>query len=220
MAKEIIIENGNMVNSTDYKAKAEKIIEELGNTVFSKFDNSEEFENQRFYKNQINPILTPMQVTSKLNRLLRVYKPLSQSEAETIPDTEYLEAFGYYCDIISYINEYLVYLPDKQTFSAFVNITTDIYNEFLLNNPKYQQVFKSFEDSFNSTNFLSAQSGLVDGKVTMAKLQTKDAGHNLVKNPESLVVNNYNKIDKQEMQLAFDKLESMTRRIGNKGDKQ
>lgn len=236
MPKKIIIDDDQIVNSTDWKSKAKKIILELGASLFNKLDDNdiatiEEFEQQKrgrgrpptakkptkFYKNTIKADLQPMQVTAKLNRLLRVYKPLNSMEAREIADTEYLEAFGHYCDIISYINEYLVYMADKQSFCAFCNITTDIYNEFL-GDPNYCQVFKSIEDSFVQANFASAQAGIVDGKVTITKLQTKDAGHDLVRNPEAITVNNYTAIDKQQVNLRLAQFEAMTRQIG-RGDK-
>ncbi|MGN0960582.1 MAG: hypothetical protein ACI4PF_00115 [Christensenellales bacterium] len=224
MPKKIIIDDDQIVNSTDWEGKANKIIAKLGETLFNKLDEQQTIIDEetgetkpikkanKFAKNMIKADLQPVQVTSKLNRLLRIYKPLSIIEARTIQDIEYLKAFGYYCDIISYINEYLVYMPDKQTFCAFINITTDIYNEFL-GDPNYMQVFMSFEDSFNSTNFLAAQAGVVDGKVTITKLQTKDAGHNLVRNPEALTINNYNAIDKQQVNLKLEQWESMVSKI-------
>lgn len=235
MPKQIIIDDDQIVNSTDWENKANKIIEELGKTLFDKLDNepteSEEMQSEKrgrgrppalkktakFYKNTIKADLQPMQVTAKLNRLLRVYKPLNSVEAKSIQDTEYLKAFGYYCDIISYINEYLVYLSDKQTFCAFCNITTDIYNDFL-GDPNYCQVFKSIEDSFVQSNFASAQAGIVDGKVTITKLQTKEAGHDLTRSLESITVNNYNQIDRQEVMTKLAQFNSMVKHIG-KGDK-
>lgn len=242
MPKQIIIDDDQIVNSTDWESKANKIIDELGKTLFNKLDETNEpsdteemaqekrgrgrpptlKKQAKFYKNTIKADLQPMQVTAKLNRLLRVYKPLNETEAMSIADTDYLEAFGYYCDIISYINQYLVYMPDKQSYCAFTNITTDIYNKFL-GDPNYCQVFKSFEDSFVQSNFASAQAGIVDGKVTITKLQTKDAGHDLVRNPEAVTINNYNTIDKQQVNLKLAQFQSMVgnkRQIINKGNKE
>ena len=222
MTKSIIIDKGEVVNSTDYAEKCERVIEELQQSLFAnlEMDSYEDFDDtidvpkakkpMTFKKNEIMPTLTPMQVTMKLNRLLRVYKPMSLAEAKTVDDTEYLTAYGYYCDIISYINKYLVYIPDKQTFSAFVNITTDIYNE-LLQDPNYSQVFKSFEDSFIQSNFSASQAGIIDSKTTLSKLEMKDAGHNLIKNPE-VVTNVLNLgVNKQEVNEKFEKWKNMAR---------
>ena len=240
MPKEIIFNGNEIINATDYKAKAEKVIAELGKTVFAQFEGKkkqQEFDNkaadilgqekdtekpnrpQKFYKNQINPVLNPAQVETKLNMLLRVYRPFTAVEAKTISDLEYLEAYKYYCQIIMYINDYLVYLPSKQTYCAFVNILAETYNEFM-EDPNYSQVFKGIDDSFVQGYFNAAQSGIVDNKITLAKLQTKDAGHNLVRNPEALTINNYNQIDKQQVNLKLAQFDSLTKQIGNgKGTK-
>lgn len=171
---------------------------------------------RKFLKNEIVPLLTPMQVSSRLNELLRVYKPLNLEEAKTLEDRDYLEALKWYMKLITYINEYLVFLPSKQTFCAFANITTSIYNE-LLTTPSYSQVFNSVEDYIVDANFLSSQAGIVESKTTLSKLQTKDAGHNLVRNPEALTINTFAQIDTHQVNERLEKWKSMAN-IGYKGD--
>lgn len=199
MKKDIIVEN--YIDPCDWESKSNYIIEQLNNTVFAGINeitskhiittkSGATYESQkRVNKDDIMPMITSMQVTSRLNRLLRIYRPMTLSEALELNDTEYLKAFGYYCDIISHINTFLVYVPDKQTFSAFVNITTDTYNE-LMTNIHYSQVFSSIEDSFIQSNYTASQTGLVDNKTTISKLQTKNAGHNLVQNEDNSVTVN------------------------------
>ena len=199
MKKDIIVEN--YIDPCDWESKSNYIIEQLNNTVFAGINeitskhiittkSGATYESQkRVNKDDIMPMITSMQVTSRLNRLLRIYRPMTLTEALELDDTEYLKAFGYYCDIISHINTFLVYVPDKQTFSAFVNITTDTYNE-LMTNIHYSQVFSSIEDSFIQSNYTASQTGLVDNKTTISKLQTKNAGHNLVQNEDNSVTVN------------------------------
>ena len=203
---EIIIDDEEIINSTDWKAKAENIIERLDEELFaglteeSSYDTTyDRFGNEkktkkRVKKGEIMPGISAAQVTAKLNRFLRIYKPMGFKEACSLDEREYLEAYGYYLDIISHINKFTTFLGDKQTYSAFVNITSDVYNELLLD-PKYSGVFASIEDGFVQSNFSVAQAGLVDGKTTITKLQTKAAGHNLVKNPESITIVQNNRID-------------------------
>lgn len=227
MPKEIIIENARIVNSTDWKSKSEYIIEQLNESLFKglteessynvKFDQfgNEIKTKKQIKKNEIMPIISPAQVSTKLNRLLRVYRPMTIADAMTIQDTEFLEAYGYYLDIISHINQYCTYIGSKQEFSSFCNITTDTYNE-LLTDPKYSQVFASIEDGFIQSNFSVAQAGLVDTKTTMAKLTTKNAGHSLVKSPESITIVNNTKVDKVLVNQQLDKFLGMTKQIGGK----
>lgn len=222
----VIDKDGEIIKPTDWANKSAKLIEELGNSIFAGMTKEDSYNykvdkwgneiktKKKVVKNEIMPDISPAQVSTKLNRLLRIYRPMSIVEAKALDDTDYLEAYGYFLDVISYINEYCVFLADKQTFSSFCNITTDVYNE-LLGDPNYTQVFKGFEDDFVHSNFAVAQSGLVDAKTTITKLQTKEMGHNLVRNPESITYNVTNNVDKQQVLLALDKFDSMTKKLPN-----
>lgn len=234
--KQVIFDEGEMITPTDYEKKYKVIVEELDKDIFAdllpdkemhleiKDDDCEVKETKqkkevkrKFLKNEIVPLLTPMQVSARLNELLRVYKPLNLEEAKTLEDKDYLEALKWYMKLITYINEYLVFLPSKQTFCAFANITTSIYNE-LLQMPSYTQVFNSVEDYIVDANFLSSQAGIVESKTTLTKLQTKDAGHNLVRNPEALTINTFTQIDTQEVKQRLERWRSMAN-IGYSGEK-
>ena len=218
MPKAIIIEtNGEIINSTDWKAKSEDVIKKLQEDVFSKINPEDSyvyrydsygnvtFKTKRaLKKGEIMPSVSPAQITTKLNRYLRIYRPMTSKEAMTLADTDYLEAYGYYLDIISAINEYVTFVADKQTFSAFCNITVDIYNE-LLSDPKYNQVFSSIEDGFVQSNFSVAEAGLIDNKTVITKLQTKNAGHSLIKSPESITIVNNTKVDRVQIQQKLEK---------------
>lgn len=232
MSKRIFVEYDNTIDPMDYKSKLEYIINILEDEVFSNaIETSEKLENLtneeneksqprktfKYSKNEIMPTLTPMQVNAKLNELLRMYKPMNLEEAKKVKDTEFLVALKWYMHLISYINKYLAFLPSKQTFCSFANITSYIYNE-LLQDINYSAVFNSIEDYLVDANFTSSQAGIVDSKTTIAKLQTKDAGHNLVKSPESLVINNYNTIDKQQVNMKLDRIMSNAL-LGNKKEK-
>ena len=205
MAREIILDGENIINSTDWESKSKDIIKKLDKELFNEIEDEDLYDykydkdgnltsktKRRLKKGEMIPTISPAQVTAKLNRYLRVYRPMTLDEAMTLADTDYLEAYGYYLDVISHINKYVTFLGDKQSFSAFCNINTSVYND-LLAEPNYSQVFSSIEDGFVQSNFAVAEAGLIDGRTTIAKLQTKNAGHNLVKNPESItfVQNNH-----------------------------
>ena len=222
MSKEIIIEtNGRIINSTDWEAKSKDVIQKLQDEVFSKINPEDSylyrydsygnitFKTKRaLKKGEIMPSVSPAQITTKLNRYLRIYRPMTIDEAKTLEDTDYLEAYGFYLDIISAINEYVTFVADKQTFSAFCNITVDIYNELQVD-PKYSQVFASFEDGFVQSNFSVAEAGLIDNKTAITKLQTKNAGHSLVKSPESITIVNNTKVNRVEVNQKLEQLMSM-----------
>lgn len=233
MSKLILTDYDNSIDPMDYKAKVKYIVDVLEMEIFANavetsdkleaLTQSEEDEKPmprkafKYSKNEIMPVLTPMQVNAKLNELLRIYKPMNLEQAKKVKDTEFLMALRWYMQLISHINTYLAFLPSKQTFCSFANITSSIYND-LLQDVNFSQVFNSIEDYLVDANFTSSQAGIVDSKVTIAKLQTKDAGHNLIKSPESVTINNYNTIDKQQVNLRLERFRSMTQ-IENKGNK-
>lgn len=235
MSKKLYLRTDDSIDPMDYKAKLEHIVNVLEIEIFANaletsdkleaLTQTEEDEKPmprkafKYSKNEIMPVLTPMQVNAKLNELLRVYKPMNLEQAKKIPDDKFLDALIWYMQLITHINKYLAFLPSKQTFCSFANITSSIYND-LLQDVNYSAVFNSIEDYLVDANFTSSQAGIVDGKVTIAKLQTKDAGHNLIKSPESLVINNYNEIDKQQVNIKLDNLmPSGFLGNGNKGNK-
>lgn len=232
MSKKLYVEYDDSIDPMDYKAKLVYIVDILEKEIFinaietsGKLEDLVNEENEKpqprkafkYSKNEIMPTLTPMQVNAKLNELLRVYKPMNLEQAKKVPDTQFLVALKWYMHLISHINVYLAFLPSKQTFCSFANITSSIYND-LLQDVNYSAVFNSIEDYLVDANFTSSQAGIVDGKVTIAKLQTKDAGHNLIKSPESLVINNYNEIDKQQVNIKLDNL-MPSGFLGNKTNK-
>lgn len=214
MATKPKFEKDESLDIYDYEKRAEEIIKQLDLEVFSRLE-TEDNVSKRFYANSIGATLQPMQVTTKLNRLLRVYRPMTSEQAKALTDTDYLRAYGYYCDIISHINNYLVYMPDKQTFSAFVNITSNIYNE-LLADPNYTQVFMSFEDAFVQSNFSASQAGIADKTTTLSKLQTREAGHSLVKTNDYVPQVTNNNIDKQQILINLEKYGNTLKKIERK----
>lgn len=228
--KEIIMDGDKVINATDWKAKSEDIIAKLNEELFDGIYEEDLYDyrynkdgelmsktKRHLKKGEMKPIISPAQVTAKLNRYLRIYRPMTKEEAMTLTDTDFLEAYGYYCDIICHINEFVTFIGDKQSFSAFCNISTATYNE-LLAEPKYAQVFSSIEDGFVQSNFAVAEAGLVDGRTTVAKLQTKDAGHSLKKTDETVVYNVTNKINTSHIEELYNKFAGQ-KQIGNGGKK-
>lgn len=232
--KELIMDGDKIINATDWKSKSEDIIEKLNKQLFDKIEEEDTYDikyskegvetsrtKKRVKKGEIMPLISATKVATLLNRLLRVYKPLTYKDALSIEPQEYLEANLYYLDIISHINDYIIFLPSKQSLSGFLSISVDTYNE-LLSNPAYSEVFKSFEDGFVDTNYMSAQSGVVDSRSTMTKLQTREAGHNLVKNVDFVKLNVSNQINTSQIDDMYAKFLGATKsqkQIGNGGKK-
>lgn len=213
-------DESDLIQPTDFEKKCNSVLADLYESLFRRVDNpygEDEIEEnstnkapkkKKYAKNEITPLLTPVQVNSKLNELLRIYRPFTTSEAKEQPDFVYLQAFRWYMHLITEINRYIAFLPSKQTFCAFANITVATYNE-LLYDTNYAQVFSSAEDYFIDSNYTSAQAGIVDSRTTIAKVQMKDSGHNQVKNPDSIGSITVNQIDKDKVNLELDRFIAM-----------
>ena len=232
MPKEIIFDGEKIINATDWKAKSEDIIAKLDAELFNKISEDDSYDiryskdgeelsrtKKRVRKGEIMPLISSTKVATLLNRLLRTYKPLSYNDALSLEPEEYIEANLYYLDIISHINDYIIFLPSKQSLSAYLNISVETYNELLMN-PIYSEVFKSFDDGLVDTNYISAQSGVIDSKSTMAKLTTREAGHNLVKNVDFVKISANNTINVANIDDMYAKYIGATQKPKklNKGD--
>lgn len=234
MAKDIYIDDNEIINPIDYEKKYNDIVKELWEGLFCNLNAGkadkivlDETGNvigeqkgtptQKFSKDAIMQDIQPAQVAIMLNRLLRRYRPFSLADAKRLTPEDYLCAYEWFCKLMEYINKYIVFIPDKQTYSAFVNITDDIYNELLIDQT-FGSTFKSIDNGFISTNFVGAQAGIIDSKSTISKLQTRDAGHNLIKNPEAITFNNFQTIDKMQVNAQLEKWKAMAS-IGYKPNK-
>lgn len=215
MAKNYIIDNGNVIEPTDYEGKYHEVVENLeelfGELTQENTTQTNTYGNQykmQYRKNEIMPILTPMQVSTKLNESLRLYRPLSYAEVQRMTPDDLQNAFVWFMRLTSYINQYLTYVTDKQLFCAFVGTTVQVYND-LLQEPAFCEILNGVEDYLVSLNFTASQSGLTDRATTMAKLQTNAQGHGLTKQIDSVQNVTINMLDKGKVNESLAKFNAL-----------
>lgn len=211
--------NGEILNNCDFESKYQKVVEQLDKEVFSAISTQEpsveEMEdNWGRCKKKEQEELSALYVSSRLNEYLRIYRPLSLREAKDLEEQDLMDCFAWFMKLISHINQHCVFVPSKQTFCAFATLTTSVYNE-LLQDSRFQTILEGVEDYLIEQNFLSSQAGLVREKSTITKLQTRDAGHNLIKSPDAITVNTTNILDTGMIQQQLAKFNSMTKQITN-----
>ena len=222
MGQKYIIEGSNVVDPTDYEGKYNEVVKKLdelfGDLTQENTTQTNMYGTQykvQFRKNEIMPLLSPMQVTTKLNECLRYYRPLSLAEVHDMSPDDLQNAFVWFMKLTSYINQYLTFVTDKQLFCAFVGTTVVVYND-LLKEPSYCEVLGGVEDYIVSLNYTASQSGLTDTKTTMAKLQTNTQGHGLTKQMDSLPNVTINMLDKGKISDSYAKYLALTGGNGNK----
>lgn len=195
----ILDENGNPIdNRIDYVARRETIQHELDDRIFSSINEDDMYERKwdkygnlvgkkkrGVNKNEIKPTITASRVQSVLDSVLILEEPMSLSEAKTIEPIEYRKACSEYFKLVDYINKFVPFRANKQTFCGFVGLINDDF-EALIGDQVYGSTFKRIRDSFVGGAFVDASSGLYDSKAIIAESQTKGDGLNLIKNPEQI----------------------------------
>lgn len=236
MAKNIIIDEfGNTVPPTDYKAKRERIEAELKERVFDhikpedvydvKFDQmgNEIKKKRKVAKGEIKPVVTTSRVQAELESILILEEMKRESEIREIEPTEYFTAYSEYCKLVAYINEFVPFRANKQSYCAFVGILNDDFED-LLSDQTYGRVFKRIRDSFTGGSFIDASSGLYDSKAIINESQTRGDGLNMIKNPEEKIYTNTERINYVQINSFVDEMRGLapapaTKKIGRKEKK-
>lgn len=236
MATNIIIDEfGNPVPPTDYKAKRERIEAELKERVFDhikpedvydvKFDQmgNEIKKKRKVAKGEIKPVVTTSRVQAELESILILEEMKRESEIRKIAPTEYFTAYSEYCKLVAYINEFVPFRANKQSYCAFVGILNDDFED-LLSDQTYGRVFKRMRDSFTGGSFIDASSGLYDSKAIINESQTRGDGLNMIKNPEIVNYTNNNTLNYNKYDALIERINSVlpaptTKKIGRKEKK-
>lgn len=236
MATNIIIDEfGNPIPPTDYKAKRERIEAELKERVFDhikpedvydvKFDQmgNEIKKKRKVAKGEIKPVVTTSRVQAELESILILEEMKRESEIREIAPTEYFTAYSEYCKLVAYINEFVPFRANKQSYCAFVGILNDDFED-LLSDQTYGRVFKRIRDSFTGGSFIDASSGLYDSKAIINESQTRGDGLNMIKNPEIVNYTNNNTLNYNKYDALIERINSVlpaptTKKIGRKEKK-
>ena len=142
---------------------------------------SEEMRKKSMWKNQ--PAWS-MRVKNKLNSIMRKYKPMQNADALRMSDDDIFMLYGEFVDLIMYINENCDYIPSKQDFCAYSQISVDAYNDMLANGTEEQRlILREVENYLADLQLDGAQGGVVKERSTEFRLTSMDFGHSIVKKP-------------------------------------
>lgn len=208
----LLDENGNAINMhVDYVKKRETIQQELDERIFSKIDDDGIYERRydkdgnetskkkiTVKKNEVMPIVTASRVQSVLDSILILEEPMDLTTAKSLEPVEYRKACSEYFKLVDYINQYVPFRANKQTYCGFVGLLNDDF-ETLISDTYYGSTFKRIRDSFVGGAFVDASSGLYDTSAIIAESQTRGDGLNLIKNPEQINYSVNNTLNYTEM---------------------
>lgn len=210
---DILLDNdGDLINhQTDYVARRETIQRELDERIFSNIsdddiydrrydkDGNETSKKKRTVKkNEVSPIVTASRVQSVIDSILILEEPMDLTTAKSVEPVEYRKACSEYFKLVDYINQYVPFRANKQTYCGFVGLLNDDF-ETLISDTYYGSTFKRIRDSFVGGAFVDASSGLYDTSAIIAESQTRGDGLNLIKNPEQINYSVNNTLNYTEM---------------------
>lgn len=208
----ILDKNGNYINyNIDYKEKREKIQKELDERIFSNISDDDIYDcrydkdgnktskkKRTVKKNEISPTVTASRVQSVIDSILILEEPMDLTTAKSLEPAEYRKACSEYFKLVDYINQYVPFRANKQTYCGFVGLLNDDF-ETLISDTYYGSTFKRIRDSFVGGAFVDASSGLYDTSAIIAESQTRGDGLNLIKNPEQINYSVNNTLNYTEM---------------------
>lgn len=208
----LLDENGNLMDKhVDYVTRREAIQQELDDRIFSNIsdddiydrrydkDGNETSKKKRTVKkNEVSPIVTASRVQSVIDSILILEEPMDLTTAKSLEPAEYRKACSEYFKLVDYINQYVPFRANKQTYCGFVGLLNDDF-ETLISDTYYGSTFKRIRDSFVGGAFVDASSGLYDTSAIIAESQTRGDGLNLIKNPEQINYSVNNTLNYTEM---------------------
>lgn len=203
--------DGNQINKyIDYEKRREIIQRELDERIFSNIsdddiydrrydkDGNEIKKKRTVKKNEVSPTVTASRVQSVIDSILILEEPMDLMTAKSLEPVEYRKACSEYFKLVDYINQYVPFRANKQTYCGFVGLLNDDF-ETLISDTYYGNTFKRIRDSFVGGAFVDASSGLYDSKAIIAESQTRGDGLNLIKNPEQINYSVNNTLNYTEM---------------------
>lgn len=208
----LLDENGNLMDKhVDYVARRETIQQELDDRIFSNISDDDIYDRRydkdgkvtsnkkrTVKKNEVSPIVTASRVQSVIDSILILEEPMDLTTAKSLEPAEYRKACSEYFKLVDYINQYVPFRANKQTYCGFVGLLNDDF-ETLISDTYYGSTFKRIRDSFVGGAFVDASSGLYDTSAIIAESQTRGDGLNLIKNPEQINYSVNNTLNYTEM---------------------
>lgn len=141
-------------------------------------------------------------IKTKLNSLLRRYRTMPNIEALKMSDDEIFLICNEFIDLVCWLNETASYVPTKQDFCAYAQISVDCYNELLASGTDEQRLMMQNIESYLSDMQLDgAQGGVVKERSTEFRLTSKDFGHSIIK--KSNVEDAINTLSQEKMSPEY-----------------
>lgn len=120
-------------------------------------------------------------VKRKITEILRRERTMIDSYALEISSEQLWDIYRGYSALISWINELVVYTPDKMEFCAYARISTTAYNALLIDgNEEIKQTIGDIDNDLLNATLNGAEAGISKEGITKFRAKGKGFGHSAV----------------------------------------
>lgn len=202
----VIEVDGSNIYPYDYVNRTDSIIEELLDIKLNAFKS--DLEDVRDFNIDVlprmrkaEPKLDETQFSILLNDLMRRNRPMGYSEILALTADDVYIGFREFSRLITFLNEYLILVPDKPLFCAYFGISTDTYKR-MQEEHKLVDIMRYIEDYLQGIMTTASKNGAVKERSAIMQLTAKDGiGHNVISASEQVTItNNTLKLDMRELE--------------------
>jgi hypothetical protein len=152
-----------------FEAKKEQYLEEYAELV------------ARGAKKATMKTISPYTMKCELYRALAQFKSIDNGIANEATAEQIMRLFSDFLELVSWLNEYGIFIPTKQIFSAFSGISATAYTYLMTDGDEEQkQAIFTIENFLVDMNMEAASQGMAKERTTEFRLKARgSAGHGI-----------------------------------------
>ena len=125
--------------------------------------------------------ISPYTMKCELYRALAQFKSIDNSIANEATAEQIMTIFSDFLELVSWLNEYGIFIPSKQIFSAFSGITPTAYTYLMTDGDSEQrEAILAVENFLIDMNMEAASQGMAKERTTEFRMKARgSAGHGI-----------------------------------------
>ena len=132
-------------------------------------------------KRPVLKTIQPYTIKCELYKALAQFKPIDNTVANNLTADQIMTIFSDFLELVSWINEYGIFVPSKQIFSAFSGITPTAYTYLMTDGDEEQrEAILAVENFLVDMNMEAASQGIAKERTTEFRMKARgSAGHGI-----------------------------------------
>ena len=161
-----------------------KVMETLGAKFYELNDRYLAEYNTMIEKGAKKPVLKTIQpytIKCELYKALARFKAIDNTVANELTAEQIMTIFSDFLELVSWLNEYGIFIPSKQIFSAFSGITPTAYTYLMTDGDSEQrEAILAVENFLIDMNMEAASQGMAKERTTEFRMKARgSAGHGI-----------------------------------------